>query len=643
MFPHSNASGSGRFAAFRRMWLSRGFRRSLILGALLLTLGAIGGWLAWRRSPRDDRFPTAPPPDPRRTYTGRFLNIHPDVAYVGDAACRDCHAGETRAYREHPMGHSMAPPSELGGQIPSEGAEAGFHAFRSRFTVERRGERVWHRQTRLDAAGQPLYTLESEVHFAIGSGARGYSFLSDRDGYLFQTPISWFSQKRIWGLSPGFSPVLLPGRAIGGECLFCHANRAHPRPETVNGYQTPIFDGLAIGCERCHGPGQRHVEERTNAVALEGAIDYTIFNPSKEKHPKEITPALRDAVCEQCHLSGEERVLPRGRELYDFRPGLPLQQFWTVLVRERHLEGKEKAVNHVVQMHQSRCYRETSGEQKLECVSCHNPHDYVTAARRVSYYRARCLKCHDCALPRPKRLRENKEDSCIACHMPRYSASDIPHTAATDHRILRRREPPTEAGQEESLADTLQSFYDEGGAADPERVRDRAVALMRYVQEGKAEGRRLAQEALDLLGPALTAHPDDVPAWQARGAALSVLGKTSEALAAYEKALEHDPRSEETLVAAARLAQDSAQTDKALDYWRRAVESDPLTPAYHGRLALLLAEKGAWEQAREHCQTCSRLDPGSVDARKLLIRCLRQLGQRQAASDEMERLRRFSE
>lgn len=646
MFPPSDSSGSAQFAASRWLRLPRGLlRRCLAIGALVLLLGVFGVLLAWRRSPREDHPPTAPPPDPRRMYTGRFLNIHSEVAYVGDAACSDCHAEETRSYREHPMGHSLTPIRDILGRFSNDGGDAGFYAFRSRFTVERRGERVWHRQTRLDAAGQPLYTLDSEVQFAIGSGARGYSFLSEREGYLFQTPISWFSQKHIWGLSPGFSPVLLPGRPIGGECLFCHANRARPRSDTMNGFETPIFEGHAIGCERCHGAGERHVQERGNAVAVKDAIDFTIFNPSKKKYKERIEPALRDAVCEQCHLSGEVRVLPRGRELYDFRPGLPLQPFWTVFIRERRLEGKEKAVNHVVQMHLSRCYRESSGAQKLECVSCHNPHEYVSARERISYYRARCLNCHEshgCTMPRRERLGANKEDSCIDCHMPRYAASDIPHTAATDHQIIRKREPATEEGHNNPLSESLKSFYEET-AAGPERGRDRAVALMHYVLVGKGDRRRFAQEALDLLGEALAAHPDDAPAWQARGAALNVLGNTSEALSAYERALEHAPHSEEALVAAARLAQESGQADKALDYWRRAVQSNPLAPAYHGKLALLLAETKAWAQAREQCQTWLRLDPGSLEGRKLLIHCLRQLGQRQAAADESELLRRLNE
>jgi Flp pilus assembly protein TadD len=646
MLPSPDSSEPPRFAAIRRGRLTwRPSPRALVLAALILVLAGIGGFLVWRRSPQFEASVASPPPDPRRTYTGPFRNIRPDIAYVGDAACGQCHFDDKiQAYHEHPMGRSLAPIGDRLGELPEEGS-GGFTAFHSRFDLERRGERLWHRQTRLDAAGQPIYTLDHEVRYVIGSGTRGYSFLSEREGYLFQTPISWFSQKRVWGLSPGFTLAQLPGRPVAAECLYCHANRARPRPNTVNGYETPIFEGHAIGCERCHGPGEQHVQERSRTLAVEGAFDDTIFNPSKKY--KQVAPALRDSVCEQCHLSGEVRVLRRGRDLYDFRPGLPLQEIWSVFVGGGPAEGNAKAVNHVEQMHLSRCYRESSGTAKLECVSCHNPHERVPAPERVSSYRARCLKCHEtqgCTLPREQRLRERKDDSCIDCHMPRYSASDIPHTAATDHRIVRRRDPSPGDSRDKLLFDSLQSFYrDRAGAADQELARDRGVALARLAAEGKGEAQRLARQALDLLREALAAWPDDVPVWEARGAAFTVLKQPAEALSAFERALDRAPQREYSLHAAAQLAQEIGNRDKALDYWRRAAASDPQAPDYHGNLALLLAHTGAWEPAREQCQIWLRLDPGSLEARKLWIRCLRQQGERRAARDEMDRLRRLNE
>jgi len=78
-----------------------------------------------------------------------------------------------------------------------------------------------------------------EVHHVIGSGTRGYSYITDRHGYLFQTAISWFSQKHIWDKSPGFLADRFAGRPIVEACLFCHANRAPAMEGYRNRYEHP--------------------------------------------------------------------------------------------------------------------------------------------------------------------------------------------------------------------------------------------------------------------------------------------------------------------------------------------------------------------------------------------------------------------
>ena len=75
----------------------------------------------------------------------------------------------------------------------------------------------------------------------------------------------------------------------------------------VNRYQEPVFDGLAIGCERCHGPGREARRRPPPQEPVAGDVDPTIVNPAH------LDPPLREAVCEQCHLAGEARVLRRGR------------------------------------------------------------------------------------------------------------------------------------------------------------------------------------------------------------------------------------------------------------------------------------------------------------------------------------------
>src|SRR5262249_22501501 len=190
-------------------------------------------------------------------------------------------------------------------------------------------------------------------------------------------PVSWFSQKQIWDVSPGYIPDWRAGRPVSAECLFCHANRVRAVEGYANRYEGPIFDGFTIGCERCHGPGQRHVAATDHPPAPE--VDPTIVNP------KHLDPELRAAICEQCHVTGEARVIPRGRDLQDFRPGLPFEAFRSIVVLGSESEVGRKAIGHFEQMQQSQCYissveKPHEGKRELGCTSCHDPHEHVSAA-----------------------------------------------------------------------------------------------------------------------------------------------------------------------------------------------------------------------------------------------------------------------
>ena len=275
----------------------------------------------------------------------------------------------------------------------------------------------------------PKSTLQEkeEIRFLLGSGSRGQSALIDRDGLLVQSPISWFHDDKRWGVAPGYQYNLNFDRPIRAACLFCHANRSLPVAGTVNRYREPIFEGFGIGCERCHGPGQLHVERQSRGDVAEGPDD-TIVNPAK------LAPALREAVCQQCHLTGAVRFGGAGRETYDFRPGLPLHDFWATFVHPEDLTGNNKAVGQVEQMYASRCYNASQG--KLGCISCHDPHVKPAEKEKAAYFRNRCLACHttrSCSLS--ERRRQKAQDDCVQCHMPRFASADIAHSSTTDHRI----------------------------------------------------------------------------------------------------------------------------------------------------------------------------------------------------------------
>src|SRR5437660_309401 len=47
--------------------------------------------------------------DPRLSYPTPYRNVRPDVKYVGDDACGQCHPAVAESYHKHPMGRSLAP------------------------------------------------------------------------------------------------------------------------------------------------------------------------------------------------------------------------------------------------------------------------------------------------------------------------------------------------------------------------------------------------------------------------------------------------------------------------------------------------------------------------------------------------------
>src|ERR1700722_18275611 len=118
--------------------------RTLASGLLLLLAGLLIALLArhvlsWslRVSSGSPEHDALAAPDPRRDYQGPFLNVHPEVRFVGDAACDDCHADKARTYRRHPMGRSLTPMRDLRGKFPHDSPGSGFTAFASSFRVQR--------------------------------------------------------------------------------------------------------------------------------------------------------------------------------------------------------------------------------------------------------------------------------------------------------------------------------------------------------------------------------------------------------------------------------------------------------------------------------------------------------------------------
>jgi tetratricopeptide (TPR) repeat protein len=593
-------------------------RRILLLTAVLTVVGSIPILTARRTSPSRNIHP----PLSRSSYR----NTQPGVKYTGDSSCAGCHAEIAATYRRHPMGNSLFPVADASAVTPdAESAPLQFEAHGFRYSIERRAGRVFHKEFRQDASGRAIAQIEAEVQFAVGSGRRAVSYLIERDGFLFESPITWYAKDKRLGLSPGFDKSSARfERPILAECLFCHANRVERATSAVNRYRTPIFRGHAIGCERCHGPGELHI----GRPELVDGIDMTIVNPAN------LEPSLRDAVCEQCHLTGPTRVSRLGTRGEEYRPGLPFQDFWSVFV-PKDAAKENRFASQPEQMHASRCYQ--SSRRQLGCISCHDPHVMPSAAEKVAYFRNRCLECHaerGCALPANVRVQKQGSDNCIGCHMPRRSSSNITHVATTNHRVPRltnvEETSPGDAEANRPTRSSLVNFHrdvmNEHDCVLTER--DRGIALCRGGGEGAAA------LALPLLQAAVADSADDLTALECLGDVLGRLRRPAEGLAAYKKAVAQEPTRQIALEGAAYLSFESVRYKDSIEFWKQAIAVNPWRSDYHVEIAAAALQLRDWRAAAQACRDALRLNPTLVPARKWLVQCELELGNVGAARSE---------
>src|SRR5262245_31818113 len=199
---------------------------------------------------------------------------------------------------------------------------------------------------------QEVVTVEFKVDYVIVSGNHAFGYLVNVGGYLFQSPISYYSQKRIWDMAPGYETDRNPDftRPVTAECLWCHAGKPLPVAKTLNKYEQPPFREEAISCDRCHGIVNEHVK-RPSAK--------NIINPAR------LPVRARDSVCEQCHLSGEARIARPGKQIGDFQPGEELEKTFSVYVFDTPAESGLKVISHVQQLARSVCQLKSAG--KLWC------------------------------------------------------------------------------------------------------------------------------------------------------------------------------------------------------------------------------------------------------------------------------------
>ncbi len=355
--------------------------------------------------------------------SGDFENTRDVATYVGGGACAECHDSVHQAFLGTTHSRSLR-EVDLAREPP--GDEVVDPVSRRKYQLVREDDEFRHRETLAPPSGESIELADFACRYVVGSGAHAVTYLVDAgDGFLAESPVTWYASKDHWELSPGFQNYNTGfARPVYTDCLFCHAGRV----EAVDGNRShSTIHALAIDCERCHGPGSLHVSKRQGELESGAGPDRTIVNP------RHLSREQGEAICAQCHLDGAAEADVRGRRLRDFQPGHWLEDY-RIHYGLQVPDTSMKVVGHVEQLHLSNCYR---GSESLTCSTCHDAHRVPSAEARVGYYRDKCLACHTdqpCSLPEPARLDQSPQDDCASCHMP-TSPTDIIHVPATHHRI----------------------------------------------------------------------------------------------------------------------------------------------------------------------------------------------------------------
>jgi Flp pilus assembly protein TadD len=444
----------------------RTVRWCLTLAVLLGCAAAVlAVWLRRERAPLvelEQAFPLPP-------YSATpYLNTTDEAHYLGSAACAECHQGRHASYLLTTHSRALADID-----LAVEPPDAAFKHKRSgrRFRVYRQDGQLRHEEIVQKSDGTPVAHVDVPVRYVIGSGQFTRSYLVDIDGFLHESPITWYTSRKQWGVSPGYDAPAHWGfeRPADGGCLVCHAGR-FTRGATLHRI---TFTEKAIGCESCHGPGSLHVDRRRSSAHAAGTQDFTIVNPAKLSRP------LQEAICATCHRNGPAAIRLRGRQLDDFRPGMPLTDHRI----DYHFDSagdRMTVVGHFEQLRRSACYQKSA---QLSCLTCHDPHARQKPADSVAFYRRKCLDCHApdaCRLEPARRKKQNAADNCVACHMPRGD-TEIPHIAFTHHRI--GRHGPASAAAEPTRAPALVPVEDVSHLPSIDRQRSLGLAYLAASQE----------------------------------------------------------------------------------------------------------------------------------------------------------------
>jgi predicted CXXCH cytochrome family protein len=623
-----------------------------------------------------------------RTGKSDPASVHAAGLYADPAVCAQCHPAIAATYSKTGMGRSFKKVRsekdlDAAGSFSSPAsspAKPFYHAASDSFFNMIFRDGAWfQRRWRKGFDGKETDVDEKRVDYVMGSGNHSQTLLhlTERNT-LQELALGWYSEKGgFWGMNPGYDRADYSGsvRPIFYECMFCHNGypkipEGAQRDTTQTTYLQPLPEG--IDCQRCHGPGQDHVDKASHGAAAQ-AVRAAIVNPARLNPDREIE------VCLQCHLETSNQKLPHAivrldRTPFSYVPGQPLGDFEVAFDRAAGKNTSFEVAQAGYRFRESQCFLK-SGESKLRCTTCHNPHDIPREEQGVSKYNQVCATCHLSVTVTRMSVQNASAhkagSNCVSCHMPKRRTDDAVHVVMTDHFIARR--PPAGdllAEKHERVETQATSYQGEVVLYYPAKLpstedNDLTVAVAQVRDQSNLK------RGVLLLRAQLTKYHPTRPGYYAEVAeAYSNIGDPASAIRAFEEASRLDPDSAPRLIqwgdalmraglwvpaeaklrratelapgdprSWGRLGWDLWQQDKAAEAksaLEKAISLDPEVADVHNNYGLLLWGTGKQAQAETEFREALRIQPGIAEWRLNLGRALATQGRVAEARDQMD-------